>query len=58
MRESEAGNGPQQHASVAHDQDERAHEQQVIEAKQDMLDTVHEIGHVASQVCECLTPAP
>ena len=32
--------GPQQHPAAAHDENKREHEQQVVEAEQDVLDPI------------------
>src|SRR6516165_5697778 len=44
MSERERGDGPQENAPVAHDQNQGENEQQMVEAEQNMLDAVGQIG--------------
>ena len=44
VRNREGGDGQEEHASAANDQDERQHEEEMIEAEEDVLDPVREVG--------------
>ena len=44
VRHRERGHRRNQHPHVAHDEDERENEQQMVVAKEDVFDAMHEVG--------------